>query len=211
MAIATSFIRASLLAGTTLLATQAMAEPFNGPYVGAQLGWQQDKFKATAGAGIDTLTGSDKSNGFSYGAVLGYDYNINGNGIIGLEGTVGGATNKLRDGASGTELRSGRTIELAARAGALISKSTLIYARGGWSNARFTVPVELGNFSSTRNGWVAGVGIEQALSQNISARVEYDYSQYSRLRGTLDLGEGTAPYSIRPSRNAIKAGVSFHF
>ncbi|MFN7397474.1 MAG: hypothetical protein ACK5SX_00085 [Sandaracinobacter sp.] len=42
---ATATLTRALLAGATLVgATQALAaEPFSGPYIGAEAGWQQDR------------------------------------------------------------------------------------------------------------------------------------------------------------------------
>jgi outer membrane immunogenic protein len=194
-------------------ATVAQAEAFNGPYIGAQIGWQQDRFSATLNEGFDQITGSENSDGFSYGAFLGYDFNINGNGVIGVEGAISGSTNKLGDEEEdGAELRSGRTIELVARAGALISNQTLIFARGGYSNARFTVPIsENLNVGSTRDGWTLGAGIEHAFSPNVSGRFEYAYSQYGRLRSAGNFEGEDFDFSVRPTRHALKAGVAFHF
>lgn len=200
--------------GTVLSTAGAVAaEPFNGFYAGALAGWQQDRFGATAGQGIDRLSGSENSSGLSYGAFAGYNFNINGNGILGAEAAISGATNSLKDDAESIELKSGRTIELVGRAGALISQKTLIVGRAGWSNARFTVPVsDVSSLGATLNGFTVGAGVEHLVADNVSIRLDYAYSQYERIRSGYAVAPGVIEtFSIRPTRNAVKAGVSFHF
>ena len=102
MASAIQLVRTLALAGAALLATQASAEAFNGFYVGAQAGWQQD-------AGNKGY-GDYKGDGFTYGGFLGYNFNINGNGIIGLETAVPLALDLVRDGV----VDAGRMVALMA-------------------------------------------------------------------------------------------------
>jgi outer membrane immunogenic protein len=202
-----SILRAAIL-GSALIAMPALAEPFSGPYAGAQLGWQQDRFSARLTEGGTTLTDGVNNDGFSYGAFLGYNHNLNGKGIIGIEGVVGGSTNSLSDDEEETALNSGRTFEIVGRAGALISPKTLVYGRAGYANARYTVPADIGNLAFTQGGWIAGVGIDHAFTDSVSGRVEYNYSKFGSV--SYDLGEGDS-VSVRPSRNAVRAGVTFHF
>lgn len=203
------------LAGAAIaLSSPAAAEtPFSGPYVGVQGGWQQDSFGATLGQGVEQLRGSENSSGFSYGALAGYNFLINNNGVLGIEGLISGSTNSLSDDEESLELKSGRTIEIAGRAGALISSKTLIFGRAGWSNARYTIPTsDNASLASTLNGFTVGVGAEHAFTPNITARAEYAYSQYERLRSGFQVEPGVVEtYSIRPTRNAIKVGVSYAF
>ena len=206
--------RALILGGAALaMSSPALAEAFSGPYVGAQIGWQQDKFGATLGQGVEQLRESQSSDGFTYGGLVGYNYKINNNGVVGIEAAISGATNSLTDEDETVALKSGRTIEIAGRAGALISSKTLIFARAGWTNSRYTVPIsENASLGSTLSGFTVGVGAEHALSTNLTARVGYDYSQYSRLRSGFQTAPGVIEtYSIRPTRNAVKVGISYNF
>ncbi len=203
------YLRAAILGSAALaFAAPALAEPFSGPYVGAQLGWQQDRFSARVTESGTTFADSGNNDGFSYGGFLGYNYNINGKGIVGLEGVIGGSTNSSSDAETGLELNSGRTFEIVGRAGALISPKTLVYGRAGYANARYTVPAGLANLSFTQGGWIAGAGIDHAFTDSISGRVEYNYAKFGSV--SADLGGGDSA-SIRPSRNAVRAGVTFHF
>lgn len=68
------------------------------------------------------------------------------------------------------------------------------------------------SLASTLNGFTVGIGAEQALSESFTLRGEYAYSQYERLRSGFQSEPGVIEtYSIRPTRNAIKVGVSYTF
>ena len=81
-----------------LIATAAIAAPaaaqdadrFDGPFVGSQLGWQQDRRTATTSA-VPPATSRVKGDGLVYGGQLGYDANLGGI-VIGVEGSITGRT-----------------------------------------------------------------------------------------------------------------------
>lgn len=207
---ATATLTRALLAGATLFgATQALAaEPFNGPYIGAEAGWQQDKLRSTLTTGGVDFSATDKANAFAYGAQLGYDLKVSPNFVIGAEASVGGDSNKIR--VDGSTADTGRTFGLTARAGVLATPETLVYAKGGWVNGRFTFDDGTNSASQNRDGWTLGGGVEQMLTQNVSARVEYRYSRFSSFDGdAADFGGADA--SARFTRNAVMAGVNFRF
>ena len=201
----------SALVGASLFALASAAsaqQPFDGPYIGVNGGWQQERLSINVDDGLVTETFRGNTSGFAYGIHAGYDFNIGGNGILGVEAALGGTTGDFDSADSDVTLSAGRTIELVARAGALISNDTLIYARGGYSNARYTLTVDgLGSGSTNRDGFTVGAGIEHAFTPNVSARIEYAYSKWDNYRLADDVAEAT----FRPSRNAVKAGVSYRF
>src|SRR3546814_19052567 len=75
--------------------------------------------------------------------------------------------------------------DLGVRAGYLVTDKTLVYARGGYENIR--TRVQILDLEGPRrgkdnlDGWSVGGGIERAVPDHISARVEYRYR---------DLGSG---------------------
>lgn len=214
MASAIRFARTVALASVALVATHASAEVFNGPYVGGQIGWQQDRLQwryddKVAAPRMDT----SKSSGFAYGGFLGYNFNINGNGLVGLEASLNGTSGNFKDSWAGRTIDAGTRFDITARAGALLSKETLVYARGGYSNQKYTLRSggTNANTSTSRGGWTAGVGIEQALAQNVSARVEYDYAKYSRYDFAKDFGTAINEFTVRPDAHAIRVGVAYNF
>lgn len=207
-----SIARAPLLAGLAALAGlagAATAEPFNGGYIGAELGWQQDRPRTTVTVGAAPFSRTDKGSSFAYGGVLGYDAKVADSFVLGAEASLGGDSGKI-DGPRGLEYDAGRTFGLAARAGVLATPETLVYGRGGWVNSRFTVDDGVNSRARNRDGWTVGGGVEQMLASNVSAKVEYRYSRFKSLpaRATdVALDDATARFG----RNQIMAGINYRF
>ncbi|MFN7400693.1 MAG: outer membrane protein, partial [Sandaracinobacter sp.] len=91
------------------------------------------------------------------------------------------------------------------RAAPLATPHTLHNAKRGCHNSR--EQVENGPNTTPRNryGWTVGGGVEQMLTQNVSARVEYRYSDFNSFNGNLS---GVA-FSANPDRHQVMAGVNF--
>lgn len=209
MAFAQIFARA-LVAGSALVAAAGAmaAEPFSGPYIGAEAGWQQDKLRSSITTGGTTLSADDDVSSFAYGGQLGYDFKLSPSFVIGAEAHLTGDSGKIRVGNASAD--AGRTFGLTARAGVLATPQTLVYAKGGWVNGRFTFNDGVDSASQNRDGWTLGGGVEQMLTENVSARVEYRYSKFNRFRGDpADFGGDNV--SARFTRNAVMAGVNFRF
>jgi outer membrane immunogenic protein len=212
-------IKPYLAAAAALLAVPAFAapaEPFNGPFVGVQGGWQQDheQLRIDDAGTIDRF--GDRKAGFTYGAQAGWDFRLTPQIVAGVEASATGRTGRERfdDGAGNSfRLRDGRTFGATARLGYLVTPNGLLYARGGYENARFKLDADgSGGFARNRDGYVAGVGYEQALTKTVSARLEYDYSNFGhdRLNGLAnDLGVDSA--RVKYERNAVTAGLNLHF
>lgn len=186
------------------LPVTAHAAEFNGPYVGAQVGWQSEKMKYPD-TSSDPLPIDEKNRSVATGIYAGYDKKINERVVIGAEAGL--------DFASDDEVQSSiadisysidpkHSIDLTARAGFLVDPQTLVYARGGYTNAmvRTTITDATGTTSSSSSldGWLAGAGVERRLTDNTSARIEYRYSKFSE-----DDSED--------KRNRILAGLTYRF
>lgn len=192
------------LVAAAAIAGPAMADEknFNGPFVGAQIGWQQDRQSLTDSS-VPPITTRAKGDGFAYGSQLGWDFNL-GHAVLGLEGSVTGRTGSNHFPTF--DLDVGRTFNLTARAGWLVTPDGLLYARGGYSNARFAINNPAGP-AETRDGYTLGVGYEKMLMKNVSARVEYNYSDYGN--DTL-VGTG-GPSTLNYHRHAIMTGLNLRF
>jgi outer membrane immunogenic protein len=83
-----------------------------------------------------------------------------------------------------------------------VTDNTLIYARGGYTNARVRTSLDDGAAipmaSSHRDGWLVGGGVEHAITDNVSARAEYRYA---------DLSEGDGRFD----RHQALVGVAYRF
>lgn len=186
------------------LATAASAEPFNGPFVGVQAGWNQDDL-GTPSTDAGTLAIGQSHDSFNGGVFAGYDYKIGNSIVLGAEAglQIGAEDDVVHDtGAAVVTLDPRRSIDLTARAGYLLGENTLLYVRGGYTNARLrtTIADSAGTrtISSDRDGWLVGGGLERAITDNITARVEYRYA---------DLAEGNGKFD----RHQALVGVAYRF
>ncbi len=145
----------------TTLATPAFAQeatsPFTGPRAEIVAGWDH---AGSYGAG---------TSGFAYGGAIGYDAQVS-SAVIGAEAEITGSTTE-EDGVS-----AGRDLYVGARLGYVVAPSTLIYAKGGYTNARVSIDDDGENF----DGYRVGGGIEHNFGR-FYGKLEYRYSNYNNL------------------------------
>jgi outer membrane immunogenic protein len=196
-------IIAGAIAAITL-ATPAMAQeyaPFTGPRIEGVVGWD----RLSDGTGQD----SGSSDGVVYGGQIGYDFQA-GRAILGVEGEVTGSTTDTRADAllvAGDRLvvDAGRDLYVGGRVGLAVSPNAMIYAKGGYTNARIETTYTTG---TTRvedgvnlDGYRLGAGVEYKLSGNTYLKGEYRYSNYSNADG----------YDIDLDRHQLLGGVGIRF
>jgi outer membrane immunogenic protein len=185
-------------------ASAASAAPFDGPYVGAQVGWQSEKMRDVKSS-FGTVPVDDKVNSVTGGLFAGYDKTVNGKFVIGAEAGLDFASddeNQATVAGTNYSVDPKYSIDLTARAGYLANPQTLLYVRGGYANARvrttLTNAASILSDSDNQDGWIAGAGVERQLTQNVSARLEYRYSKLSESDG-------------KDQRNRVLAGLSYRF
>ena len=216
---------ALLVAGSMLAAaTPALAQDggnFEGFKVEGLAGYDISR----AGSSIDDDTNADNDqsiDGFNYGVGVGYDFNANGV-IIGIEGELTDSTAETEfddgdfEGFGLGNVETGRDLYVGARVGVVAQPDLLLYAKGGYTNARYNINSSFdGNDYRARidtDGWRVGAGAEYALSGNTYAKLEYRYSNYSDAeldfenenQPDVDLGE------IDTDRHQLMAGFGFRF
>lgn len=198
-------IRFAFAAAAALIAVPALAQDapvaFNGPFIGAHAGWQEDRLSQSQ-TGVNGS--NSKVSGFAYGAQVGYDFRLGEAAVLGAEVGIGGRTGSALF--NNFDATQGRTINATARLGYLVTPQGLVYARGGYSNARFNLEDNLVKISENRDGYTVGGGYEQMLGTNVSARLQYDYSNY----GSDEIFTSTLT-NFKYSRHAVTAGVNFRF
>jgi outer membrane immunogenic protein len=184
---------------------------WSGAYVGAS---------AAFGFGRYTQDGSpyfgDASGGL-FGVQAGYNYQ-SGPLVAGIEGDinfggVSGTGNPFPGATANGNVNAEGSIR--ARFGYAFNH-TLVYLTGGYTGANLKgsitdfgiSPNIYANESTYLNGWTIGAGVEYALTQHISVKAEYLYSNY----GTGQLFSGTPDFA-RPglSLSTLRAGVNYHF
>lgn len=212
-----------LATGSALLSVPALAQStdssFTGPRVEAIAGYDINK----AGSSIDGQIGSDrdKSDGFLYGVGAGYDYDF-GRAVIGAEAEFTDSTAKTRFDNGVAEdfglgdVKAKRDLYIGARAGYKVAPSTLLYVKGGYTNARFGVLAGDGTDNSRINldadGWRLGAGVEQKMGANTFAKLEYRYSNYSKAEADFrDDFPDSDRFNVDLDRHQIVAAVGYRF
>ena len=94
------------------------------------------------------------------------------------------------------------------RVGYLITPETLGYVLAGYSYQHLDVSSPPLSFSTDEDfsGFVVGFGLETALTDRITAKVEYNYRQY----GGEDFGTGGL-LNVEPSTHTVLLGINYRF
>lgn len=197
-------LAASAIAMAAAAAAPAMAQDagvaFDGPYVAALGGY--DKIQ------IDTPVGKGSDDGILFGGVVGFDKNING-AVFGIEGEYSDSNLKesvddvflAGDRAS---LKTGRDLYAGIRIGGEITHGVMLYAKGGYTNAKVKASYDDGvsivRGSDNLEGYRLGAGIETTV-RGLLGRLEYRYSDYGDYEG---LG-------LQPDRHQVAAMIGYRF
>jgi outer membrane immunogenic protein len=215
-----------LAAGGAIASVPAVAQdvgptkPFEGFHVEGLAGY--DVTQAGSSVDDDASIDNDQSiDGFLYGVGAGYDVKM-GNFVVGPEAEVTWSTAKTTfnngdfEGFGIGNVKTNRDLYLGARVGYVISPRTMVYAKGGYTNAKFDVRNGDGtvvtNDDIDADGWRIGAGIEQAVSNNVFAKLEYRYSNYEKgeLDYTGDIPDGQR-FNLDLDRHQVVAGVGVRF
>lgn len=185
---------------------------WTGPYVGVSGGYTAAKSDSSVALSGSWSTEAQSLRDFvtsswaakqsvdqvNYGAQLGYNAQVGGSFVVGLEAEISGlsGSDKVTRGplaypaAPSLAYTISNSVDpkvfYGARAKAgIASNNTLFYVTGGWAWTNTDVGTEIvsnGGYhksaalSHTFNGWTAGAGIEQKFGSNLSARLDYAYS-----------------------------------
>ena len=167
-----------LLAAVAVAASApAFAADLAGPRVEAVVGW--DHVRANPAG-----TGNLNSDGFLYGLGLGYDFAVGGNVALGLDAEISdsSADFDVTDGTTRARLSAGRDLYVGGRITGAVSEKFNVYAKVGYTNARFKGTVTTGttttSASGNGDGIRAGVGAQYAVGSNAYVGAEYRYSNY---------------------------------
>jgi outer membrane immunogenic protein len=178
------------------MATPALAQqaaPFTGARAEGIIGW--DRLQANG----------EHSDDVAYGIAGGYDVQRGGL-LIGIEGELTDSTGKTCAGAETVVsprycAKAARDLYVGGRVGKVVGGgNTLLYAKAGYTNARFKATSDDGTTQTTLfrddlDGFRLGAGAEYAIGPNSFVKAEYRYSNYSN-----DI-----------SRNQIVGGFGFRF
>lgn len=184
-------------------AAPAQAETYDGPYVGVTAGWERseiiNKIEALP------ITGEASRDALVLGGYAGYNYKVTSKIVIGAEAGFSATVNdeiRATSAAQALTIDPRYSFDLSARAGYLVTDKALVYVRGGYANNRVRTTLATAGgavrASDSLDGWQVGGGLEYAITDHISARAEYRYSDFGDTGGQYD-------------RHQTLVGVSYNF
>ena len=198
-------LSAALLASAA--ATPAFAQeaaPFTGPHIEGLVGYDDV---------------SDGKGDLMYGIAGGYDFQLGGV-IAGIEGEfadsdVKGTASDLITTGDSFRLNTDRDLYVGARVGFTLTPSTLLYAKGGYTNAKFESRFNDGagtifNNGVTADGYRLGAGVEQKFNlfgPSGFIKAEYRYSNYKN----LDIGQDDFDLETDIDRHQAVVGLGVRF
>jgi outer membrane immunogenic protein len=175
----------------------AAAYNWNGSYMGLMGGY------GWSSANIDGSSYDD--NNWQGGIFGGYNFQVSPNWVVGLEGDAKYNGFKATDGAYTVKNDWDATARL--RAGYTFDRF-MLYGTAGLAVGNVKVSdLTPDSQSKTKVGWTAGLGAEAALTNNLTSRIEYRYtdlgsSTYNDLAGTPDVG-------LKSSAVLVGVGMKF--
>lgn len=192
-------------------ATYARPFSWTGLYVGAQVGYGFGEANAQSGpvAGFNQTYKYD-TDGVVGGGHIGYNWQID-NLVFGVEADLEGADIKGR-GIGSLGLSHETNVDwlgsVRGRLGIAYDR-TLFYATAGLAYGDVRIDKGFASYSDVRTGFTVGGGIEQAISDRLTFRLEYRYTDL----GSTDFSS-SAVNSIDRNEvdfHTVRAGVSFKF
>jgi len=216
--VATILASASAVALAAPVAAQDNAA-FTGPRVEALVGY--DASRPGSSEDIDNADDVDQSiDDVAYGAAIGYDFAAGGL-VVGVEGEYLESEAKTEFDTTGFEgfgignIETGRDLYVGARVGVLATPSTLVYVKGGYTNAQYNVlatdnETDIGT-DFDLDGWRVGAGVEQSFGGNFYAKAEYRYSNYGEGEVEAPSGNESDRFDVDVDRHQVLVGVGYRF
>jgi outer membrane immunogenic protein len=212
----------AILGGSANAANVASPYNWTGWYAGIQGGYSWSHSQSSYDNSPFTSFSIDPTNadGLIGGFEGGWNYQASSNFLIGMEGDVSFAnlTDTIPDDAGTYAHGCCQTItsttdfgaNLRGRAGVLVNSRTLLFGAAGLAISHVKVTATDGNLSdqATLYGWTIGSGVEQAVTRNVSMKLEYLYTD----TGKHTWYDGQA-YSSTSSGtgSTMRAGLNLHF
>ncbi len=186
------------------------ATDWSGFYAGVAGGWGWDRTSQTNTTTLASTGGFD-GNGGLIGGTAGYNWQA-GNVVFGLEGDMSWArieASTTTNCPTGCNNRLDWLGTARARAGLLLSPSTMAYATGGAAFAGISSSSGGASGDDKKAGWTVGAGVEQKFSGPWSAKLEYLYTDLGQ---TDAYATPTGPVVNDYTRaHVVRGGINYQF
>lgn len=167
---------------------------WSGGYLGGYGEYKWGEFSAAPAEGAD---------GFGGGVYGGYNWQSD-NIIYGAEADIGYSGAEFSAG--GVTGEQGFNGSLRARIGMDVNPF-MVYATGGVAATKAELSNAAGSDSNTHFGWTLGTGAEAFLTEKITTRVEYRYSDYQ----SKDYNLGGTNVSSGFDDHSVRLGIGMKF
>jgi len=178
--------------------SQPRAYNWNGIYVGAHTGAGFDRFQGTIG--------KKSRNEILLGGQLGYNLQMGGL-VTGLEADMsmnGFGKGAKRTGGTSADMRYVSTLK--ARAGVAFDR-LLVYGLGGVAYGSLKASDGLVSKEKSKVGYVAGAGAEYGITDNLSAKLEYNYVSLGKQNFQFTTGRAR----VGVNEHLVKTGLNYRF
>ena len=211
-------LRATLLGGASVVFVVSaghaadMVQPAQAPQRAAT-GMNWSGFYVGVGGGFGAvgyntgLGGSIGGDGVFGELTAGYDHMLTERLLLGgfidtHLGTIGPELKAAAPGGPSEKITNNYGFDVGARLGYLLNGSTLGYALGGYSWQQIKASIPGDSVRGNLDGYMLGLGMETAISNNWSIKTEYRYSRYS---GKVE-GE-----ELKPSTHTFHIAANYRF
>lgn len=200
-----------------MMGAEALSD-YSGPYIGGFVGhsWADLEYRDSWNPGYELNADIE---GFVGGLYFGHNYMID-NIMLGFEadagiGDLGEGADKNNSYNDWSAFDIDWDAHLRARAG-FVYNTTLFYVAGGLAVAKVAVDDTdsgYGGDNATHFGWTIGAGIEQKITEHLTARIEYLYDDYGSESYSIEdswWGD-TYPADINLEIHTARLGLAYSF
>jgi outer membrane immunogenic protein len=198
---------------------------WSGPFVGVDVGytWTTDKKNNASRDGF-SYHAENKDNGGLIGINTGYNFMLNEKWLLGFIGEY--KTYDAQD--SDVDLKDGvpddvttvsavdQKVSLLAKLGYLINDKMLLFLTGGFATAEMSrhydevTPNRSEKHKDWQNGWSIGFGSAYNFHENLSANLEYRYTDLRTNDINIAMWDN-APQPQKVSQDEVAFGITYHF
>jgi outer membrane immunogenic protein len=183
---------------------QPSAFDWTGFYVGATAAYGWGEYDIDSGGASVTRD----ADGFTGGAYVGYNAMVAPNWVVGGEADLMlGPSDSFSVGGTSVDVDNPWLSTIRGRVGYAFD-SFMIYGTGGLALGWGEAEINGRSDDNMHIGWVAGAGIEAALTENITARAEYLYVDTTSETYT---GGGGASAEADLDSSLVRLGVGYKF
>ena len=198
---------------------------WSGPFVWVDVGytWTTDKKNNASRDGF-SYHAENKDNGGLVGISTGYNFMLNEKWLLGFIGEY--KTYDAQD--SDVDLKDGvpddvttvsavdQKVSLLAKLGYLINDKMLLFLTGGFATAEMSrhydevTPNRSEKHKDWQNGWSIGFGSAYNFHENLSANLEYRYTDLRTNDINIAMWDN-APQPQKVSQDEVAFGITYHF